>query len=693
MNFMKRVFTPLLLCLSLSAFAQSHDWCTSDKKFHEALSTNPAMQIEFDNFNQWVLDHEEEFSNQERAIKVIPTVVHIIHNYGPENVSDARVADAIRYLNEDFLGTSADLSSVIANFQGVQGDPQFEFRLATLDPNGNCTNGITRTASGLTYDADDASKIVSWPRNKYYNIWVVFNIYTEPGSAGVTAGYSYLPSSWTPSSVDGTILGYSYFGTSGSNFAKRVLSHETGHWFNLSHTFGNVQVDQGDCSGTDNVSDTPKTPGSFSTCNLTRNDCSGVQANVQNIMDYSSCTNMLTDGQSTRLIAAANSSTAGRNNLSTLSNLNATGTATVIAANCAPIVDFHANRYSVCAGTSITFYDNSWNAVTTSRLWTITDGVNVITDTAAMPVITFNTPGIYDVTLTATSPGGNDTETRTDYIYVYDAIAQVPTAPFSENFESNPISSGLWSVLYNPDPADGWRVTNLAFVSTSTSLMVHNYALTPGQIHTIISPSYDFTTTGGPITMTFKYAYARKNTDNNDILKFYGSTNCGQTWQLRATYETADLLTGGTKTTDWYPNSAQWQTKTLTNLGSYLNKPNVRFKFEFTTDGGNNLFIDDINITGPVGLEDATNMDLIMNVYPNPVQNEINVDFSVDQNYDATFRLVDITGKQLAILGTTELLQGENHFVFNVPAGTTQGLYFLQVVAGNKVFTHKIIIE
>jgi hypothetical protein len=224
-------------------------------------------------------------------------------------------------------------------------------------------------------------------------------------------------------------------------------------------------------------------------------------------------------------------------------------------------------------------------------------------------------------------------------------------------------------------------------------MMVHNYGLGSGQIHTLISPSYDFTTTGGPITMTFKYAYARRASENEDVLKLYGSSNCGQTWQLRATYDATSLATGGIKTNDWYPNSGQWGTKTLTTLTSYLNKPNVRFKFEFTTNGGNNLFLDDINITGPVGLEDLSNNDLQMNVYPNPVQNEINIDFAVDKEYSATFKLVDIAGKQLAVLGVKELLQGNNHFVFTVPTGTTKGLYFLQMEAGGKSFTHKIIIE
>lgn len=693
---MKRILTvfSLGLCLTLSAQTHDHRWCTSDHKFYEALSNNPAMQVEFDNFNQWVEENGEAFASS-RAVKVIPVVVHVIHNYGPENISDAQVANAIRYLNEDFLGTSPDLSSVIPAFTGIIDNPEFEFRLATLDPSGNCTNGITHTWSGLTYDADDNSKVISWPRNKYYNIWVVFNIASDTPGA-VTAGYSYYPSGFTSASVDGTIIGYNYCGVSGSNFAKRVLSHETGHWFNLAHTFGNVQVDQGDCSGTDNVSDTPKTPGSFSTCNLSRNDCSGALANVQNIMDYSSCTNMFTAGQSTRMIAAANSSTADRNDLWVSGNLTATGTSTLTPSNCAPKADFHANRYSVCAGSSITFYDDSWNANVTSRVWTFTDGATTINDTALNPTITFNTPGIYDVSLVASSSGGNDTETRTDYVYVYSTTAAMNIPPYSENFDSSPITSGNWNVLYNIDPVDGWRTTNSASVSPATSMMVHNYALTRGQTHTLISPSYDFTNLTGTISMTFKYAFAQKDADNTDELKVYASSNCGQTWQLRGNYNVAALLTGGTKTNDWYPNSGQWQTKTINTLSAYANKPNIRFKFEFSSGGGNNLFIDDININGTIvnsSIEDAANSELAMNVYPNPVQNDLNIDFMVDKDYDATFSLLDITGKQLAILGTTKLLQGQNHFVYQVPAGTSTGLYFIQVQAAGKVFTHKIIIE
>jgi len=690
---MKHVLSTLFLGFCLTSYCQTlnHDWCGSDHKFYNAMSNNENIRIEYDDFNAFVEEHGDELAS-ERAVKIIPVVVHIIHNYGAENIPDAQVADAIRFLNEDYLGTSADLLAVIPGFTSIVGNPQFEFRLATLDPSGFCTNGITRRQSTYTVDAEDEAKFDYWPRNKYYNIWVVANIYS--GTPGlVTAGYSYFPSNFGDPTVDGTLIGYNYFGNDNTSFQKRVLSHETGHWFNLRHTFGNVSVDQGDCSGTDNCTDTPKTPGSLSTCNLARNDCSGVTANVQNIMDYSSCTNMFSDDQSTRIISAANSATGQRSSLSQGSNLIATGTSTLTPSNCAPIADFHANRYSVCTGTTITFFDNSWNASVTSRLWTFTDGVTTINDTNAIPVITFTTAGVYDVTLTATSAGGNDTETRTDYVYVYDGTTAQVATPMVEDCETGPISSGLWSVLFSSDPADGWQVTNNAFVSGTSSFMVRNYGVAGGNVHTMISPSYDFTTISTPITMSFKYAYARRVAENEDVLKVYGSTNCGQNWQLRATYDATALATGGLKTTDWYPNSGQWSTKTITTVAAYVNKPSVRFKFEFSTDGGNNLFIDDINITGALGLEDVANNELEMNLYPNPVQNEFNVDFYVDKSYDATFRLIDIAGKQLSVLGMKELVAGENHFVFTIPTGTTKGLYFFQMEAGGKTFTHKIIVE
>ncbi|MBK7855670.1 MAG: hypothetical protein IPJ79_12925 [Bacteroidetes bacterium] len=83
---------------------------------------------------------------------------------------------------------NADTASIVPAFQGIAADCEIEFRLARLDPNGNCTNGIDRIKSIKTYDADDASKLNPWPSDEYLNIWTVSNFGTSHANA---AAYAY----------------------------------------------------------------------------------------------------------------------------------------------------------------------------------------------------------------------------------------------------------------------------------------------------------------------------------------------------------------------------------------------------------------------------------------------------------------------------------------------------------------------
>jgi len=220
---LKRIFiASLTIVLALAAsklIAQSVDRCGTHKVMKKMLELHPQMQAEKQEFEQFAQDFNDD---GQRAIKVIPIVFHIIHTYGSENISREQVEDAVRILNEDYQLLNEDQSEVVSAFAGIKGNTQFEFRLARKDPNGNCTDGITRTFSQLTFNGNDNVKeLISWPRNRYLNVWVVNDVVLDDGTQ--VGGYAYQPSNFISASVDGIIVTNQQFGSIGtsssSNFA------------------------------------------------------------------------------------------------------------------------------------------------------------------------------------------------------------------------------------------------------------------------------------------------------------------------------------------------------------------------------------------------------------------------------------------------------------------------------------------
>ncbi len=186
----------------------------------------------------------------------IQVVVHVIHRTADENVSDAQVKSQIRVLNKDFGLTNTDRNKVPPPFKGLVGNPKIKFQLAKRDPRGKPTTGITRTATTVPeFGADNGVKRKSrggkdpWDPARYLNIWVCT-------LGGGLLGYAQFPGG--PAATDGVVILYTAFGTSGAAAAPfnlgRTATHEVGHWLNLRHIWG----DTNDCSGSDQVSDTPK---------------------------------------------------------------------------------------------------------------------------------------------------------------------------------------------------------------------------------------------------------------------------------------------------------------------------------------------------------------------------------------------------------------------------------------------------
>ena len=186
----------------------------------------------------------------------IPVVVHVVSRTAAENVTQAQIDSQIDVLNKDFRKKNSDTGSVPAVFQSLVADARVEFALATTDPNGNPTNGVTRRTTTVNgFGSDDAVKrnatggTDAWPADRYLNIWVC-------RLAGGLLGYAQFPGG--PAATDGVVITHTAFGTTGTAAAPfdkgRTATHEIGHWLNLRHIWGD---DASACSGSDFVDDTP----------------------------------------------------------------------------------------------------------------------------------------------------------------------------------------------------------------------------------------------------------------------------------------------------------------------------------------------------------------------------------------------------------------------------------------------------
>ena len=141
----------------------------------------------------------------------------------------------------------------------------------------------------------------------------------------------------------------------------------------------------------------------------------------------------------------------------------------------------------------------------------------------------------------------------------------------------------------------------------------------------------------------FKYAFARKNSTNNDYLKVLASNDCGKTWSVRKILQYSQLITAPDQN-NFLPSFGDWREATITSLIGPFCVQNFRFKFEFESGGGNDLYIDNINISYENTTAINTSNNNEVSIFPNPANNNLTVSSS---KIISEFAVFDIMGKQL----------------------------------------------
>lgn len=723
------VFSLIGVISTGKSFAQETPFtCGSHTQMKKLYAENPGLE---EDYKKLVTRYTENriINGKSVTVRVIPIVFHIVHEYGVENVSDQQIQDQMVILNKDYRKLNADTSVVISPFDTIIGDAYIEFRLATLDPYGNCTNGIEHIYNHNTNQGDDYSKLNQWDRDKYLNIWLTKTI----GSAGV-AGYAYYPTGVTGTGFfrDGVIILHDYVGSIGTSspLHSRALTHEIGHYLGLAHTWGNDN-DPGNassCGQDDDIRDTPNCIG-MTSCNLTQNSCNDTLVlnsywgnydpvdNAQNYMDYSYCSVMFTKGQTNFMNNVLDQETSGRNNLYAAENLVATGTSTTTPVTCTPMADFYvdvngatgntgpnANAMSGCVNDPIAFKDASWKAGVTNWSWSFPGGTPA-TSTNQNPTVTYASPGWYDVTLTVSNAAGSNTKTINHMVYIQGDWAEY-AGPRTEDFNQN---ANFW-ISVNPEnnaasfyrvatggrgnsgcfKLNNWKDVSNAQMFTEDS---YYYDRLGNSKDYLISPALDLRNTSN-VTISFDYAYGTKATATTDItekLVVYYSRDCGKTWIQKTSLTGAALVTAGyVGNTDYTPNNdLQWKTVSFTHTPTAADNK-TKFKFEFiASDLSSNFYFDNFNVSGTLGIEDNGVLSTI-SIAPNPVAtgSDLAVEVPVAQN-GMQLIVMDLKG---AIISTTDVPASSGVQTVNIPMNVAKGCYILSAVQGAAKSTHRVVV-
>jgi hypothetical protein len=166
-------------------------------------------------------------------------------------------------------------------------------------------------------------------------------------------------------------------------------------------------------------------------------------------------------------------------------------------------------------------------------------------------------------------------------------------------------------------------------------------------------------------------------------LKVFISNDCGEGWAQRKTLGGNSLSSQAT-VTSWAPSTqADWTTIHMTNVTPSYFAENFRMRFRFEGEGGNNFYLDDINLYSGspsddiiVGISDLSE-NIQMNLYPNPTDSDVSVDFSMLKSEKMNAKIIDVRGKVIAVY-QIHANEGNNKVILST-RDLSNGSYIIQL--------------
>ena len=243
------------------------------------------------------------------------------------------------------------------------------------------------------------------------------------------------------------------------------------------------------------------------------------------------------------------------------------------------------------------------------------------------------------------------------------------------------VEDSYWYVN-NFDNQASWQLANFGY-SSSSSIYLSNLNNYNYQIDEFVSKPIDLSGISN-LELTFKYAYAKTDNSNTDKLKILVSSDCGETWSVRKVMYSSQLNTYfDTISTEFIPSSVlQWDSVSVATISSNFWTSDFMLKFQFESGGGNNIYIDKINLLDPADVSFSVFNSDNIEVFPNPVKSSLNI-ISKTQSKAYQLQLYSSTGNLIIDMPFTNNLDVSK---------IAKGVYSILIILEDRQVVRKKII-
>jgi hypothetical protein len=336
----------------------------------------------------------------------------------------------------------------------------------------------------------------------------------------------------------------------------------------------------------------------------------------------------------------------------------------------------------------VSYQLDSEPAVTETFTGTLAPGGQTVFDFTTPLNITAS--GNYTLTVSVNLSGDENPSNDDDALNFYAATEAEPL-DFEEPFDVNGVPPPGWNIL-NADNDDTWQErTNITGSdgSPTVAAYIDNFSYNAAGEEDVLETVFIDLTSATSAALDFDLAKAQYSSSFSDAFRVDISIDCGATFAQIYYKDGMTLSTvSGFQTSNWTPSSAaDWRTENI-DLAAFLGE-NVQFRFVNINGYGNSTFIDNINVTGVLGIakEDLSNITM----YPNPASNEVFVNLKNIVQGEVSITLFNSLGQRLQVISEAEMA-GKTQGVLNVSNCAT-GIYFVKIKAGQNTTTKKLIVQ